>query len=258
MQQEFPISFRAQDGRLNYLDARTAQLLNRVLDFVHRRLVRRGVAHNSTSAHLFASYLKLGLHQQYELKAASSSAPTRTFQHRREHERGRDKRYIYGNEADGLPIAFWPKLLRRQVARVGFLQQTHAGMAAQHRIHLPITGINRKHLRGAVLQEAVGKAAGGSTDVEARQSLHREMPIHEGMGQLQAAATNKGRIIAKNAERYIGLDRCASFVNLLLVNQYPARKYQCLCSLSRESQPAFENQLVKPNLHAARLARRYC
>ena len=87
-----------------------------------------------------------------------------------------------------------------QIARVGLLQQADARIGTQTRIDLAVTGIDGEHAGGAVLQHAVGKAAGGGAHIHADGLLQSDAPMSERGLQFEPAATDVARIAAEQAE----------------------------------------------------------
>ena len=88
--------------------------------------------------------------------------------HRRKHQSRRDERHIHHDEVHSLA-----EFLAGQIAGIGFLQQPHARILAQPEIHLAITGIDGDHARRAALQQAIGEATGGRSDIETNLALER-------------------------------------------------------------------------------------
>ncbi len=58
-----------------------------------------------------------------------------------------------------------------QISGIGFLQKPEAGIVAQFEIHLAITGIDRNHFRGAMLQHAVAESPGRRADIKTNLAL---------------------------------------------------------------------------------------
>ena len=137
---------------------------------------------------------------------------------------------------------------RRQGSRVGSLHQVHPRVAAELVCDLSIAGVDGQHRRRTVLQEAVGKAARGGTDICACQVLHVQMPGFQCALELKAATGDIAQILAQHADGGIGRNRRSRLVELLLVNQHPARKNEGLGTLPRSGQAAFYQQLVETKL----------
>ena len=58
-------------------------------------------------------------------------------------------------------------------------------------------------LRSAVLQQAVGKSAGGGAYIQARPALDGDLPMLERGSKLESAAAYIGHIVAQHADRRI-------------------------------------------------------
>ncbi len=148
-----------------------------------------------------------------------------------------------------------PDLLGREIAGVGLFQQPHPGIVTQRCIHLPVASVDRDNLGRAVLQKAVGEAAGGRADVHAGLAMHVDVPILQRARQLQATATYKWQVVTQHADHSAALDISARLFDLLFVHQHPSGENERLRALSCRHQPAFHQQFVEPRSHAARLAR---
>ena len=114
------------------------------------------VAHYATLAYVFSASFKLRFYQHHKL---SSPPLLERFWKRRGKHRGKnqsrgDERNVHRNEigrdADGFP---------RQIASVAFFQQPDANILAKLEVHLTVAGIDRDHLRSAVLQKTIGESA---------------------------------------------------------------------------------------------------
>ena len=92
----------------------------------------------------------------------------------------------------------------RQIAGVGFLQQLDAGILSQLECDLAVTGVYGDDAGGAMLQQAVGEASGGGSDVEANFSGDVDFPVRECVFQFQAAAAYVFQVFAKEADLGVG------------------------------------------------------
>ena len=72
----------------------------------------------------------------------------------------------------------------------------HAGVAAQPRMKLPISDVDRVHPQSAALQQHVGEPSRRRSDVAADQAARIEAEVVEGMLQLEAAARNVAERLA--------------------------------------------------------------
>ena len=103
--------------------------------------------------------LELRLHERKRLPARGSG-----IESRRQRRPQRDERDVARDEVGRVR-----KL--GQVARVHALEDGHARVVAQPRMQLAVADVERDHVRRAVLEQAVGEAAGGRADVEAAQPV---------------------------------------------------------------------------------------
>src|SRR5262249_43512940 len=67
--------------------------------------------------------------------------------------------------------------------------------------------------------------------------------------QLESAAANIAQILAQQANRGLGFNAFARFLDLLTINQNFAGENQRLCALARLRQSAFEQKFVESDLH---------
>ena len=162
MQQEFAIPFCAQDGRIDDFDLLAAECGDRFADLGHRTELRRFAAHDSALAHQLAAHFKLWLDEQNQFAARlplSANAALKTAGNTWVAEM-KETSIEMNSTGSGTCCGF-------EIARVGLLQQADARIGAQTGIDLAVTGIDGEHAGGAVLQHAIGKAAGGGADIHA-------------------------------------------------------------------------------------------
>ncbi len=220
-------------------------------------LLRLGIAHDAAFANLLAARLELRFHQDHKLKTIARRVGLHTAQHGRENECSRDEGNIHGDKADRLLPQRWisPNLLRRKVASVGFFQQPDAGIAAQSRIHLSVTGVHCDYFSRATLEKAVGETAGGSANVHAGPAAHVDLPMLQRARQLEPSTTHKRLLVAQDAELGVCFDVGSGLFDLLLIHQHPTCQNERLRALPRGREPALQQQFVEARSHAARLAR---
>src|SRR4029077_2224190 len=129
--------------------------------------------------------------------------------HRRQHQRGRDERYIHGNEINRLA-----DIAGREIAGVSFLQKPNARIISQPEIHLTIAGVDGNYSGGAVLQHAVAEASSGSADIETNFAMEIDVPVLESLLQLEPATADVAKILAQQAQGRARVNRCARFLDL--------------------------------------------
>ena len=82
----------------------------------------------------------------------------------------------------------------RQRTCIHALDADHALVAAQAVVQLAVADIDAHDLQSALLQQAVGEAAGGLADVEAAQAAHVQTGALECAFELEAAARDVFRL----------------------------------------------------------------
>ena len=121
-------------------------------------MVRLRIADDAALAYVSAPRLELGLDQDHgfvKRGAAASTGPSSSVAEIKETsiDQQREFRLLPGCGSQGT---------RLKKARIGALQQANAGVVAQLHGDLAEAGIDSGDVRGAVLQQAVGKSAGGA------------------------------------------------------------------------------------------------
>ena len=74
-------------------------------------------------------------------------------------------------------------------------------------------------MRGAALEKAVSKSAGGGSDVEAGSACDVDLPVVEGGLKFESAAADVGHVVAEEADGGIGGDGGAGLVDFLFVDE---------------------------------------
>src|SRR4029079_16676766 len=105
--------------------------------------------------------------------------------------------------------AVW-ELFGRDGARVGALDHRDALVRSQAVVELAIGDVERDHVGGAALQQAVGEAAGGGADVERAATGRVDPQRVERVRELDAAARDVGRR-AVDLELDLGVDHLPRF-----------------------------------------------
>ena len=68
---------------------------------------------------------------------------------------------------------------------------------------MAVTGVNGEHAGGAVLQHAIGKAAGGGADIHADGGFEQDVPVDERRLQFEASAADITGIGAEQTDQAI-------------------------------------------------------
>ena len=83
-------------------------------------------------------------------------------------------------------------------------------------MQLRMSDIHTDHLRRAVLQQAIGEAAGRLADIQTTQTLNRHTSQLQSASQLQTAARDKTRFgIVQQLQLAIARQQRAVFIDLL-------------------------------------------
>ena len=140
-------------------------------------------------------------------------------------------------------------LLRFEITRVGLLQQADARVGAKAGIDLPVPGIDGQYAGGAVLQHAVGKAAGGGAHIHAHGAVQGDAPVPKRGLQFEASPADVPRIGAEQTELAIIGHGMTGLVNLLLVHQYASGQNHSLRPLAGGGKSTLHQKNVNSLLH---------
>jgi hypothetical protein len=136
-------------------------------------------------------------------------------------------------------------------AGVGALEEGDAGVGAELVVDLAVAGVDGQDGGGAVLEHAVGEAAGGGSDVGAGQALDGDVPGGEGGLELEAAAGDVTEVVAQHADdggvvdEGAGLGGLSAFFEALLVDQDAAGEDERLRALAGGGEGAVYEELVE-------------
>ena len=97
-------------------------------------------------------------------------------------------------------------------------------------------------MRGAALQQAVGKAAGGGADVETDSTGDVDLPVVEGGLKLESAAADVGHVVAEETDSGIRCDGSARFVDFLFVDEHATGKDKGTGALAALHQASVDEQ----------------
>src|SRR5579863_8102817 len=174
----------------------TTEVEQRSLHFLDCGELRRFVPHNTALTDEFSSCFELRLHQDHYLPASPFVRSLRKcgVHNPRKNECRGDKRDIHYDEFHVLANHF-----SRHIPGIRLFQQAHAGILTQFEIQLAVSGVDRNHPADAALQQAIGKSAGGSADIETDLMLNVDGPIFESAFKLKTAATDVLQIFAEQA-----------------------------------------------------------
>jgi len=251
VQQELAVTRRAGDGRLDHLDRVSVEILHKVPDFLDGLSSRHIVTHDAAFTDVLPADFELRLHQNHRLPPAPlvAIACVHRILHGRDDECSRDETHVHADEIDG-----FGDVLGREIACICFLQKPDARVTAEAEVELAVPGIDGDNARGAVLQQAIGEAARGGSDIHAHLAGHVDAPVGESGFELQSAAADVFQVSAQNPQLGLAFDCSSRLLHLLLVGQDLTGENQCLSAFPRWREPAIDQQLVDSHLHADSVA----
>ena len=150
-------------------------------DLSHRdqRLeAERRVAHDAALADRSPSHLELRFDEREAVESVGG-----TPQHRGQHLRQGDERDVDHDQVGrvGQPAG-------RQRPRVRSLDHRDPPVGSQPPVELAVGNVERDHVRGSALEQAVREPARAGTDVESPAAPHVQREPIQGVGQLDPAA----------------------------------------------------------------------
>jgi hypothetical protein len=161
---------------------------------------------------------------------------------------------ILGGEIlGGLEILGGMKILRGrgvelaggEEAGVGALEEGDAGVGAELVVDLAVAGVYGENRSRAVLEHAVGEAAGGGSDVGAGEAFDGDVPRCERGFELEAAAGDVAEVVAEEADDDGVVDGGARLVDALVVDQDAAGEDERLRTLAGGGEGAVYEELVE-------------
>ena len=147
---------------------------NAVGDFVDGELMRLRVADDAAFAHVSAAGFELRLDENDGFGERG-----RGRKDRREQQRCGDERNIHDQEREARAAPGSAECIRGKKPGIGAFHEANARVVAQLHGDLAEAGIDGGNLGCAVLQQAVGKAAGGGAYVEAGAAFDVDLPVVE-------------------------------------------------------------------------------
>jgi len=141
--------------------------------------------------------------------------------------------------------SFW-EIGRLEVAGVDALGGDDAGVLADFPVELAVADIVGVDAGGTVLQEAVGEAPRGGSDVDAGAPGGIDAEGRQGGFQFQPATADEF-FLGFHGDGGFGRYFCPGFRRGFPVHQNLARQNQALGFFSRFSQASFDEKLVEPD-----------
>ena len=241
MEEKFAIAFGAGDGGVDDVEVAATEFGGAGADAIDGQLVRGGVADDAAFADALAAGFELGLDEKH----CVYGGPFRErCEDRRKHEGRGDKGHVHRKEGN----------TRRQVAGVkkagvGALHEGHAGIVAERLGDLAVAGIDGEDAGGAVLEHAVGEAAGGGTGIQTKAAGEVDVPVVKGGFELESAATDVAQIGAEEANGDIVGDGVTRLVGLLFVDEDAAGEDEGLSAFACRDESAFDEKFVQTGFH---------
>jgi hypothetical protein len=226
VQQKFPVAFGAENGGFDNVGAGAALGQEGLANFFDGCGLGGLVADNAAFAHMLAACLKLRLDEHYQLPILALDRKG-CGDDRRQNQGGRNERDIHGDEIDDLAELFVSK-----VAGVGFLKQADPRILTKAKLDLSVSGIDCNDSRSPVLQQAIGKTAGGSADIQTNFAFHVDLPVFQSFFQLKAAAAHILQVFPKQTNLRVRVNGSTGFVNFLPVDQHVAGEDERLGSFA--------------------------
>jgi hypothetical protein len=157
VEQELAVPFPAKDWGFDGVGVGATQSEQHLANFVDRRRLNCGIAHDAPLAHLLAAGFELRLYQHYDLPVSVHGRKFRESccDYRRQNQSGGDKRNVHDYEVDG-----FAHLFHCEIAGVGFFVQAHSRVLTQPEINLAVAGVDCNYTGCAALQKAIRESAG--------------------------------------------------------------------------------------------------
>ncbi len=225
------VALHAEDGRVDEVEVGAVLLEDAVADALDGGLAGVGVADDATFADVGATGFELRLDEDDDFAAPGLVGCAEGAEDCGEDERGGDEGDVHRDEG-WCGCAGREEFARSEEAGVGAFAEGDAGIVAEFLSDLAVASVDREHSGGAALQHAVGEAAGGGADVDAREAGEIDGPVGEGALELEAAAADVFEIGAEEANDSVGGDGGTWLVNTLFVDENAAREDESLCAFA--------------------------
>ena len=114
---------------------------------------------------------------------------------------------------------------------------------------LAVAGIDSEDRRGTGLKHAVGKAAGGGSDIDAMDACEIELPMLKCVLEFETAAADVFEIGAEESDDSIWRNGRSGLVDSLLVDENTSSKDQSLRTFARGSVALIDEKFVETRFH---------
>ena len=251
VEKELAIPFHAEDGRIDEGEGLAVEGADGVFYAMDGELVGGRVADDAALAYMLAAGFELGLDEDDGLALPGFVGGSEGGDDSGEDEGRGDKAYIHREELDGVGRE-WEELAGGEEAGVGAFEEGDAGVGAELVVDLAVAGVDGEDGGGAVLEHAVGEAAGGGADVGAGEAFDGDVPGLEGSFQFEASAGDEARVVAGEAKDGGIGDTGAGFVDALLVDEDAASDDHGLGTLAGFGEMAIYEKFVEAEFHEER------
>src|SRR5262245_4895160 len=232
--QEFAVSVRPEDGRVNHANRTHSQAGGEGGDLIDDAPLRRLVTHDAAFTDLFTPDFELG----FDKHDHNSRFP--------DQRRNDWKDFGQGNEGDvgDDDVKTVSEVIRREVTRIDVFARFDPAVLPQFPIQLAMPDINRDDAGRASLQQTIGKPAGRCADVEADSVSRFDLEMVERSDQFQTATADKRRRLPDH-QLDVNRNHMSGLVQSLLTAEDLPRKNQRLRLCASVRQPTRHEQLVQ-------------
>jgi hypothetical protein len=248
------VAFHASDRRVDDVNGCAALLDDAVADTLDGGLAGFGVAHDAALADVEAAGFELGLDEDDGFAMPWRFRSAERGDDGWKDESGGDEGDVH-REEDRWGRTAGEEFGGSEEAGVGSLAQGDSGIVAKLLGDLAVAGVDGEDCGCSALQHAIGEAAGGGADVDAREAGERDGPVFERAFELETAAADELEIRAEEADDRVGWDGGAGLVDPLFAYQNAAGEDESLGSFAGGSVAEVDKEFVEANLFDARFRR---
>jgi hypothetical protein len=262
VEEVFVVALHAVDGGVDDLNRGAVLLDDAVSDALDGGLASVRVADDASLADVFAAGLELRLDEDDGFALPWVIRTAEGFEDGREDEGGGDEGDVHGKKRKSrssvarrmtIFIFVSEEFAGSEEAGVGALEEGDAGIVAELLGDLAVAGVYGEDRLCAVLQHAVGEAAGGGSNVDAGEAGERDGPVGEGVLEFQAAAADVFEVGAEEADGGGGGDGGAGLVDALLVDEDAAGEDESLGAFAGGGVALIDEEFVETDLLGADL-----
>ena len=252
MEEVFVVAFHALDGGVDDFDVGAVLLEDAATDALDGGLAGLGVADDAALADVFAAGFELRLDEDDGFALPGTIWGAECAEDGGEDESRGDERDIHC-EKGGSWLCGCQEFAGCEQAGVGALEEGDARIVAELLGDLTVASVYSEDRFRAILEHAIGEAAGGGAYIDAGEADERDRPVGEGVLEFEAAATDVLEIGAEEADRCSGGDGGAGLVDALLVDEDAAGEDESLGAFARSGVTAVDKKFVEARLFGADL-----